>query len=124
VPFSAANWIAQSNNAAPTTIPASGAVKLGSPLANAAYTGSGAALSPNPLYYADTTFGRDTYLVVEAARITSSDAKYDANLAALLNPSKASLTNMSASITSPGGVKRAFGFLAVADTTILYSNLK
>lgn len=127
VPFSAANWIAQSNGAAPSTIPASGAVKLGSPLAAAAYTtdsGTGALL-PNSSYYSDTTWGRDTYLVVERARITSGNAKYDANLANLLNPSRSnSLVNMSASASSPGGVKRLFGFLTVSDTTPLYSNTK
>jgi hypothetical protein len=125
VPFSAANWIAQSNAAAPNTIPASGVVKLGSPLAVPAFTGTGTALAPNAPYYADTTFGRDTYLVVETARITSGNAKYDVNLANLLNPARAtSLVNMSTSATSPGGVKRAFGFLTVADTTPLYSNTK
>jgi hypothetical protein len=125
VPFSAANWIAQSNNAAPNTIPSSGAVKLGSPLAVAAFTGTGTALAPNAPYYADTTFGRDTYLVVEAARIDSTNAKYDVNLTNLLDPTRTtSFTNMSSSISSAGGVKHKFGFLNASSTTILYSNTK
>jgi hypothetical protein len=132
VPFSAANWISQSNLAAPNTIPASGAVKLGTPVVDAsnvpvpAYTGTGTALVPNAPFYANTTFGRDTYLVVEAARLDSTNAaKYDATLASLLDPTRTgSLTNMSSSTTSAGGVKRTFGFLTVSSTTILYSNTK
>lgn len=124
VPFSAAAWISQANNAAPSTIPASGAVKLGTPLSDPAFTTTAGVLAPNAAYYSSTTFGRDTYLVVERARITSGNTKYDAALANLLNPSKVSLVNMSSSATSPGGVKRAFGFLTPSSTTVLYSNTK
>lgn len=131
VPFSAANWISQSNLAAPNTIPASGAVKLGTPVVDAlnvpvpAYTGTGTALVPNAPFYANATFGRDTYLVVEAARLDSNNAKYDVNLTNLVDPTRtASLTNMSSSITSAGGVKHKFGFLTASSTTILYSNTK
>jgi hypothetical protein len=131
VPFSAASWVAQSNAAAPNTIPATDTVKLGTPLKDAsnaalpAYTGTAPSLTPNPSYYANTTFGRDTYLVVEAARLDSTNAKYDVNLANLLNPSRpSSLVNMSSSGSSAGGVKRTFGFLTVNDTTVLRSNTK
>jgi hypothetical protein len=129
-PFSAGVWISQVNGAAPNTVPASGAVKLGTQIKDAsnnpvpAVTGT-TTLAPNAPFYANTTFGRDTYLVVEAARITAGDPKYDATLASLLDPTNAtSLVNMGASPTSAGGVKRMFGFLNVADTTPLRSNTK
>jgi len=124
-PFSAAAWIAQSNGVAPSTIPAGGVVKLGSPLSVAAVTGTGT-LAPNSTYYANSTFGRDTYLVAEAARIVdSTNPKYDANLAKLLDPSRTtSLVNMSSSASSAGGVKRMFGFLVPNGTTVLRSDTK
>lgn len=117
VPFSAASWIAQSNGAAPSTIPTSGTIpKLGSPNGVAPFTGTGSSLVPSSTYYT-SSFGRDTYLIVEYARVDSSSSTYDANLAALLDPTKAkSLTNFGTSPTSAGAVKRKFGFLAVADT--------
>ncbi len=131
VPFSAANWVSQKNGVAPNTIPASGAVRLGTPLKDGsnnpipAVTGT-SPLAPNPTYYSNSTFGRDTYLVVEAARIDSTNtAKYDATLAKLLDPSRpSSLVNMSTSASSAGGVKRVYGFLTVSDTTVLRSDTK
>jgi hypothetical protein len=74
---------------------------------------------PNPTYYADTTFGRDTYLVVEYARVDSTNAKYDANLAAIMDASiNTSLTNTSTLTPArAGSVKRKYGFLAPAVST-------
>lgn len=119
IPFSAASWIAQTNGAAPSTI-ASASVKLGNPDSIAASTGSGTALEPNSTFYNSTTWGRDTYLVVERARVTTGNAKYDANLDKLVNPSLAtSLTNFSTSPTSAGAVKKKFGFLAPSSTTVI-----
>lgn len=113
IPFSAASWVAQANGAAPTTIPTTGAVKLGSPAGIAPYTGSGSSLVPSPAFYSSSTWGRDTYLVVEFARINPSSSKFDANLAALVDPTKStSLSDFSSTPTSAGAVKLKFGFLA------------
>ena len=120
VPFSAANWIAQSNRASGVnTIPADASVVLGNLNGIAPFTGTGTALVPNTAYYA-TSFGRDTYMIVEYARINSADTKYDAKLAALVNPANAtSLTNFSSSPASSGAVKRKFGFLVASSTTVI-----
>lgn len=116
VPFSVASWVAQSNNAAPNTIPGSGNVKLGSTNSIAPYTGSGTSLVPASAYYA-TSYGRDTYLIVEYARVEVGNAKYDATLASLLDRTlPASLTNFGASSTTVGAVKKKFGFLAPSST--------
>lgn len=119
IPFSAANWIAQSNGAAPTTISGTSTVKLGAPDNVAAYTGSGKSLVPSATFY-NGTYGRDTYLVVEYARIDSSSSTYDATLAGLVNStSSGSLTNFSSALPSqPGSVKKKFGFLAPSSTTV------
>jgi len=118
VPFSAASWVAQANGASGVnTIPASGNVKLGSPNGLAPFTGSGSSLVPASDFYG-SQFGRDTYLIVEWARVDPGDAKFDAILAGLVDPTRYnSLTNMGASPTSAGAVKRQFGFMPVADTT-------
>lgn len=126
VPFSAASWIAQSNGAAPSTIGVGSTVKLGSPNGTAPFTGSGSSLVPNSTFYS-TAFGRDTYLVVERARVTDGDAKYDAVLDNLLDPSSnTSLTNFDdSSVTSAGAVKKKFGFLKPSSQVALpaYSTL-
>jgi ABC-type phosphate transport system substrate-binding protein len=118
IPFSAANWVAQSNKAAQSTIPASGNVSLGAPNGVAAFSGTGTNLVPNPAFYNAAPFGRDTYLVVEFARIDPTSATYDAALAGLVNGTSTSLTNFSTSLGSqPGSVKVRFGFLAPSTTT-------
>lgn len=98
-------------------------VSLGSPTGDAPVTGTGVSTVPNSAFYANTTFGRDTYLVVERARITPGDAKYDATFAALVNPSNASgLTNFTAGLaSSPRRVKEKFGFLAPSQTTAIFA---
>lgn len=119
IPFSAASWVAQANAAAPSTIPASGAVKMGSPAGVAPFTGSGSNLVPNATFYSSSTWGRDTYLVVEYARINPASAKFDQGLFNLVNPTSAtSLTDFSSTPTSAGAVKLKFGFLAPASTTV------
>lgn len=119
IPFSSASWVAQSNGAGPNTIPASGDVKLGSPDGTAPYSGSGSALVPNPTFYGSSVWGRDTYLVVEWARINPSDSKYDPKLAGLVKSSNAtSLTNFDTTPTAAGAVKQKFGFVAPSTTTI------
>lgn len=115
IPFSSASWIAQSNGAAPSTISSTSSVLLGSPDGTAPFTGTGSNLVPSSGFYSSTTWGRDTYLVVEYARVNPSDAKYDAVLSNLVDPESAtSLTSFDASPapTTAGAVKLEFGFLA------------
>lgn len=122
IPFSAANYIAQSNNVQVNTIGTTGVV-LGSIDGIAPTTSSAGALVPNSAFYS-TSYGRNTYLVVEYARVTVGDPKYDATLAALVNSSSASsLTNFSSALPSqPGSVKKKFGFLAPSSSTPIRAN--
>jgi ABC-type phosphate transport system substrate-binding protein len=123
IPFSVASWIAQKNvTPAPDR---TGSAILGSAEgATAPYTGTGTNLSANPTYYADSTWGRDTYVVVEYARVDPSSATFDANLSALMDPTKAkSLTNFGSGSATAGAVKKKFGFLAPSSTTPIRANL-
>ncbi|HEY0119164.1 MAG TPA: hypothetical protein VGC04_10315 [Cellulomonas sp.] len=120
IPFSAGSWIAQSDGAAPNTISAFPTLKLGAVNGQLAYSGTGTNLAPVAAAYNDTTFGRDTYLVVEYARVNPSDPKYDASLATLVDPTKGtnSLTSFNTALAGqPGAVKVKFGFLAPSTTT-------
>lgn len=80
IPFSAAQWIAQANGAASDrtgtaraagvdmggviVCPCTPGTDLGKP-----YTGTGSALAPNAVYFANSTFGRDMYVVVPTAKV-------------------------------------------------------
>jgi hypothetical protein len=121
IPFSVASWIAQSNGAAQDR---TGSASLGSPLAGIApTTGTGTTLAANPTFYSNATFGRDTYLVVENARIDPNDAKFDPALYALVDPEKAkSLSNFGTTAASAGAVKKKFGFLAPSSKTVIRAN--
>ncbi|GAA0995174.1 hypothetical protein [Subtercola frigoramans] len=124
VPFSAASWIAQSNGATGTNTIAGSGVSLGAIGGVVAFTGSGTALVPDAPFYANTTFGRDTYIVVEFARVDPTSATYDAGLASLVNTSAAkSLTNFGTSPATAGAVKKKFGFLAPSTTNTQRANL-
>jgi hypothetical protein len=124
IPFSAAAWVAQSNNVAPNTIGSTG-VLLGAIGGAAPYTGTGTALVPSATFYNNATFGRDTYMVVENDRVETGNAKYDANLALLINSTDLkSLTNFSASPASSGAVKKKFGFLAPSTTGTQRANFQ
>ena len=118
MPMSASRWIAMTTGATQSKIGSAviaGVADVGvSPV-----TGTGAAMVPNSAYYADSTWGRDTYLVVEYARVDATNAKYDANLAAILDPTiSTSLTNANSGLPSrAGAVKKKYGFLAPASTT-------
>ena len=119
IPFSSASWVAQANRVSGTNTTTAERVAFGSPIAGvAAFTGTVPSLVPNSAYYGNASFGRDTYLVVEFARINPTDAAYDANLAALVNPNvSTSLTSYGAFATTPGAVKTKFGFLAPSSPT-------
>jgi len=119
MPMSVSRWVAMTTGATQSKI--GSAVLVGvSDVGVAPVTNTGAAMVPNQAYYDNSTWGRDTYLVVEYARVDSTNvAKYDADLAAILNPSIAtSLTNANSSFASrAGAVKKKYGFLAPASTT-------
>lgn len=118
IPFSAASWIAQVNNASGVNTVAGSNTSLGSINGTAAFTGTGTSLTPNAAFYS-SSFGRDTYLIVEYARIVEG-AKYDPTLAALLDPSNAlSLTNVDDSPASVGAVKAKFGFLKPSSSALI-----
>jgi hypothetical protein len=122
-PMSAAQWVAQNTGAGVNRIGAS--AKIGSPLAGVSpVTGTGTAMAPNAAFYGNSTWGRDTYLVVENARVETGNAKYDPALAALLNPSvPSSLANVAAITPSQAGsVKKKFGFLAPGSLTAIRAN--
>jgi hypothetical protein len=120
IPFSAASWIAQSNLAAPNTISADANLHLGAVNGNLAYTGSGTSLVPAQAAYDDTTFGRDTYLVVEYARVNPASSTYDAALAKLVDSTQgsSSLVSFNAPANQPGAVKSKFGFRAPSTTAV------
>jgi ABC-type phosphate transport system substrate-binding protein len=125
IPFSAANWVAQSNGIVTSTIPSSGNVLLGHPDGVAPFNGSGTSLTPNSAFYSNAAplnlpWGRDTYLIVEYARVNPASPTYDADLAGLLDSTVAtSLTNFSTDNPSqPGQIKAKFGFLPPSSTTV------
>ncbi len=122
--MSAAQWVAQNTGAG---IDRRGATaKIGSPIAGTpAVTGTGTAMVPNPAFYADTTWGRDVYIVVEEERITVGNAKYDAGLANVVSNATSKLGNTASSLPSQAGsVKKKFGFLAPSTTVPTRSNLR
>ncbi|CAN5379024.1 hypothetical protein BH11ACT3_BH11ACT3_26050 [soil metagenome] len=132
-PFSAAGWISQSNGVTPinsiasanATLGAAGSVKLGNPLSSSAVfdtTTNPGKLTPLIGFYSDGRWGRNTYLVVPKG-------KYDADtkLHALLDPAATGSTSLtgfstSPSASTPGAVKRAFGFLQPTNgTTVIFA---
>lgn len=115
--MSAAQWVAQNTGAG---VDRRGAgVKIGSPIAGTpAVTGTGSSMVPNPTFYSNSTWGRDTYIIVEFARVTAGDAKYDPNLASLVSSATTKLGNTQSTLPGQAGaVKKKFGFLAPSTTT-------
>ncbi|TFC34844.1 hypothetical protein E3O55_02235 [Cryobacterium sp. MDB1-18-2] len=118
MPMSVSRWVAMNTGASypkkkDTTV-------LGSLVAGTTpVTGTGTSMVPNATYYADSVWGRDTYLVVQYARVDPTNASYDATLAGLLDPTKStSLTNSQTSLASKAGsLKKKFGILAPSTTT-------
>ena len=80
-------------------------------------TGTGTDMVPNADFYANTTWGRDTVLLVEYARVSSGNPKYDARLADLIGTGAQKLGNIASPLSSSVfAVKKKFGFLAPATT--------
>jgi hypothetical protein len=120
MPMSVSRWVAMNTGATFSRI--GNAVIAGvADVSGAPVTGTGSSMVPNQTYYNDGTFGRDTYLVVEYARIdaTAGNLAYDTKLAAVLNPTTSkSLTNTGTLASSGGALKKKYGFLAPSSTTI------
>lgn len=122
MPMAASRWIAMNTGASydkrgTATVLGSLVTSGGNPVA--AVTGTGTSMAPNSAYYADSTWGRDTYLVVEYARLAT-----DPGLAALVDPSlPTSLTNSNSALSSrSGAVKLKYGFLPPSTTTQTRAN--
>jgi hypothetical protein len=131
IPFSVASWIAQANGGAAKDTTTTAGVFFGHADNAIPYDGVAPALTPNAAYYA-SNWGRDTYLVIEYARTqqflptsagfpaNTPNPRYDARLAALVNPTgpaQTSLVSNGASNNAPGKVKNLYGFLAPSNTT-------
>lgn len=127
MPMSASRWIAMKNgasfNRAGTAV--LGSVFTATTQGASPIVGAAGSMTPSLAYYADTTWGRDTFLFVERARITSGDAKYDANLAALMDPSLNKLANVETTGSSKAGkVKALYGLLPPVITAVTYYDPK
>lgn len=114
--MSAAQWVAQNTGAG---IDRRGAgIQVGSPIAGTpAVTGTGTSMVPNAPFYADSHWGRNTYIVVEDARVTVGNPKYSAGLADLVSTAGQKLGNTGSLASQAGSVKKKFGFLAPSTTT-------
>ena len=112
-PFSVAQYTAQFNGIAPSNTTAG--LVLGTPFGTAPVTLAAGKVTPNVAYYHDTTWGRDTYIVVPYAKYNPSSPTYDADLAQALDPendsSLISFYDDDLDITPVGLVKQTFGFL-------------
>lgn len=122
--MSAAQWVAQATGAG---IDRRGTTAvIGTPISGTpAVTGTGTATVPNAPYYANSTWGRDTYMVAEYARVEVGNPKYEAALAGLLDPTNStSLTNAGTFSSTAGAAKKKFGFLPPSSTTPVRANLR
>ena len=124
MPMSASRWVAMANGLSVNKV---GNAVLGSLVpGQAPVTVVDGVSVPNEEYYNDTTWGRETWIAVSFNRITLGAPGYDANLAAVLDPSvSSSLVNTStARNTSAGSIKKKYGILPPkAGTTVKRGNL-
>jgi ABC-type phosphate transport system substrate-binding protein len=136
-PMSVSRWIAMKNKVSFNRSASAvlGAITTSETAAPALpTTGTAPALAPNKPYYDDLTWGRDTYLFVERARITKPavgqpKGKYDENLHALVDPSVQgdgfvlnNLVNREIDSNSKvGKVKLMFGLLPATDVNIKFT---
>lgn len=138
MPMSASRWVAMNTGA---SYDKRGTATMGSTVAGQDAVTAGTKVGslypdmvPNSAFYADATWGRTTYLIVETGRIDSTydydlttdgvqNTRYDANLAALLDVAQNKLANVQTTLASKvGSVKKKFGFLAPLDTAITRCN--
>jgi hypothetical protein len=83
-------------------------------------TGTGTSMVPNPDFYADITWGRETWLVVDYDRVTVGRTGYNAALAKALNKNlEDTLANVDDSSEEMAGYwKKKFGILPPASGTL------
>ncbi|TFD68749.1 hypothetical protein [Cryobacterium ruanii] len=119
MPMAVSRWIAMNTGA---SYDKRGAGTLGSLVAGVVpVSGTGSLMVPNADYYADTTWGRDTFLVVENARVDPANPKFDAGLATLMDSSVSNaLTNTNTFASRAGAVKKKYGFLAPTAGVVAY----
>ena len=118
MPMSVSRWVAMNTGATVSKI-GSAVVAGVADVPAAPVTGSGTTMAPNKSYYDDSTWGRDTFLVVEYAKVDPNNVKYDPFLASIMDPSRStSLTNVqTTTLSRVGTLKRKYGFLAPTLTT-------
>jgi hypothetical protein len=106
MPMSVSRWVAMAQGLSVNKV--GSAILAGSSLVSnggssqAPVTGTGTSMVPNTLYYADTTWGRETWLVVDYDRVTVGRTGYDAALAMALNK------NVSTSLANTNTASPAF----------------
>jgi hypothetical protein len=123
MPMSVSRWVAMNTGASISKIngaSVSGVASVqGTPVSPV--TGSGTSMAPVQAYYDDDLWGRDTFLVVEYARVDSTEGNlaYEPDLAAALNPAISnSLANIEVDSNNRAGkLKLKYGFLAPETTT-------
>jgi hypothetical protein len=125
MPMSVSRWVAMAQGLTVNKI--GSAILAGSSLVSnggspqAPVTGTGTSMIPNPLYYADITWGRETWLVTDYDRVTLGRPGYDAALARALNKTVAnSLANTTT--TTPvfsGFWKLKYGILPPSSGTVV-----
>lgn len=109
IPFSAANFIAQSNGVAPTQLNNAAGVDLGAiDSLGKPYTGTGSSLSPSASFYANTTYGRNVYNVVNSAKL-APPAGANVDFKTLFVGATSAMCSATAQTTV-----NAFGFLSIA----------
>lgn len=108
IPFSAANFIAQSNGVAASQLGNAAGVDLGSIDAlGKPFTGTAPSLTPSGTFYASTTYGRDVYNVVNSVRLGGLSST-NADLKTLLVGSSSAICSSAAQTTV-----NTFGFLSL-----------
>ena len=107
MPMSASRWIAMKNG---LSYDKSGSASLGSLVSGAASVSVNSGVyKPVVAYYKDNTWGRDTYLFVDARRVDNTKPQYDATLAALFN------YNDATSLTYQGGASFSYANMSDAN---------
>jgi ABC-type phosphate transport system substrate-binding protein len=121
MPMSVSRWVAMAQGL--TVNKVGSAVLAGSSLVSGQQpvTGTGTSMVPNPLYYANGTWGRETWLVVEYNRVTIGKTGYDPALATIFNAELPdSLVNVQTTNPAFAGYwKKKYGILPPGSGTLV-----
>jgi ABC-type phosphate transport system substrate-binding protein len=124
MPMSVSRWVAMSQgltvNKVGNAILAGSSLVSKSGVPQAPVTGTGTSMVPNPDFYADPTWGRETWLVVDYDRVTVGRTGYNAALAKAFNKNlEDTLANVDDSSEEMAGYwKKKFGILPPAVGTL------